>query len=205
MTFVLVFGEVKDFPIYNTFRSTTNNIASNFHDVVDYSTSNMLEIRTCCWCKFYLASAYFDDHLLSNFVSGWKGNIWSRQRVAANIPLFLLYLNLPLWMVASGWYSTSLLYSNLILHWFRKGHYGNKKWKQESVDLPLPLVIFSLVHCFPFNWKVIFYFSLKCMIGDCRRVIMKSRIWASRESASLSLIVLHYLAGAVHCSDLWLN
>lgn len=41
--------------------------------LLGYSSSYMLKVWTLCWSKFCVASAYSDDHLLSNCLSYWKG------------------------------------------------------------------------------------------------------------------------------------
>lgn len=41
----------------------------------DYSASYMLEIRTCCWRKLFVAGSLFDGHLLSDCLPYWKGDV----------------------------------------------------------------------------------------------------------------------------------
>lgn len=40
-----------------------------------YSASYMHKIWTCCWCQLRMSCPGFDDNLLPNFLSHWKGKV----------------------------------------------------------------------------------------------------------------------------------
>lgn len=51
-----------------------------------HSASHMHEIWTCCRGQFRMACENFDDNLLSNCLSHWKGNIEDR--------IFIMFVNM---------------------------------------------------------------------------------------------------------------
>lgn len=80
VTFVLAFGEVESISVIDR-ASSINYYCVNPKLLITkyfasgYTTSNMLKIWTFCGCKLCAACACSDDHLLSNCLPYWKGNV----------------------------------------------------------------------------------------------------------------------------------
>lgn len=74
VTFVLAFGEVGAL-LFVLYKLDLNLWILDQDEFLfsGYSTSNMHKIWTCCRCKFCRACEDFNDYLLSNSLSHWKG------------------------------------------------------------------------------------------------------------------------------------